>query len=81
MWRKERDDQHFTGVAVQKEEKDRVGKVKRLSKKEVITSPDLIILIPNPKTFSKVTDVKGKLDPKRTKKGLTKTRMTREISF
>ena len=57
IWRKERDYQHVTGVAAQKEEKDRVGKLKKLSKKGAIGSPDLLILLPNPKPFSKVTDV------------------------
>lgn len=57
IWLKERDDQHVTGVVARKEERDRVRKVKELSKKGLIISPDLLITIPDPEAFWNVTDV------------------------
>lgn len=57
IWRKERDDQHVTGVVARKEERDRVRKVKELSTKGLTISPDLLIPIPDPEAFWNVTDV------------------------
>lgn len=57
FWRKKRDNQHVTEVVAQKEKRDQVQKIKELSKKRLIISPDFLILISNPKVFWKSTNM------------------------
>lgn len=57
IWHKERDDQHVTRITAQKNEKKRVQKVKKLLKKGLIISSNLLILISDLEAFWKVTDM------------------------